>query len=209
MSIIFIIILFTFLVSYLTYQIYISNLNKILKFFIILFFIFISSILTALTLFIAPLTLVIIDKSGINFKFNKIATISLSVLLLVFSFNDLKKFFIFTYECNIIKNYTIDIIDTNYNNNMIDKMYIENIPYELHNKSVSKVHYSNIYSDINKTKIIANIYNIVTPDTFFNSQLQKEISGISVDSACGYTYSGMAKYDYGIKTILTKRTTNE
>lgn len=109
MSIIFIIILFTFLVSYLTYQIYISNLNKILKFFIILFFIFISSILTALTLFIVPLTLVIMDKSGINFKFNKIATISLSVLLLVFSFNDLKKFFIFTYECNIRKNYIIDI----------------------------------------------------------------------------------------------------
>lgn len=209
MSIIFIIILFTFLVSYLTYQIYISNLNKILKFFIILFFIFISSILTALTLFIVPFALLIMDKSGINFKFNKIATISLSVLLLVFSFNDLKKFFIFTYECNIRKNYIIDIIDTNYNKNTIDKMYIENIPYELHNKSVSKVHYSNIYSDINKTKIIANIYNIVTPDTFFNSQLQKEISGINADFVCGYTYNGMTKYNYDIKTILTKKITNE
>ncbi|WP_170020303.1 hypothetical protein [Campylobacter sp. RM16190] len=184
-------------------QIYLSNLNKILKFVLMLACLAISGVSTLFSIFLTPLFLSIFQKKQI--KFDKRVAFVLAVLLSAVSFIDVKNRIVYEYKCNIEKDYEIIIIDNNFTLDDLDNMCVSFSNMRDSPKFTQKLNNINIYSDTNKTKIVAKIYNIYCPNSFILSGIQKEISGTEGGLFCGYTKTGLLEYNYELKQILKNK----
>jgi hypothetical protein len=184
-------------------QIYLSNLNKILKFVSMLTCLAISGVSTLFSIFLTPLFLGVFQKRQI--KFDKKVAFALAVLLAAIGFIDVRNRVVYEYKCNIQKDYEIIIVDNNFTLNDLDNMYASFSGERNSSKFTQKLNNINIYRDTNKTKAVAKIYNIYCPNSFILSSIQKEISGTEGGLFCGYTKTGLLEYNYELKQILKNK----
>lgn len=201
MSIFVLIIVFCFVTAFLMHQIYLLNLNRIVKFIIIVLIFFLSCISVKLSLFLIPIFLVIL-KNKFNKKFNKTIVTIISVIVTAFSFNAVKNYIVFVFKC-YNRDYYIKIVDNNYTYKDIDNMYIDFPINDIEkNKSKYLIHDASIYKDENRTKIIAKVYNVNVKNSYLDAELGKIMHGGADSQKCGYSWGGMVKYNYEAKQIL-------
>ena len=84
-------------------------------------------------------------------------------------------------------------------------MYVDFSGKQDDSKFTKKLNDINIYSDTNKTKMVAKIYNIYCPNSFILASIQKEISGTEGGLSCGYTKTGLLQYNYELKQMLAEK----
>lgn len=185
------------------YQIYLSNLNKILKFASMLTCLAMSGVSTLFSVLLTPFFLGLFQKRQI--KFDKKIVFVLAILLASISFMDVKNRIVYEYKCNIQKDYEIIVLDSNFTLSDLDNMYVDFSGEQDDSKFNKKLNNINIYSDIHKTKVVAKIYNIYCPNSFILASIQKEISGTEGGLSCGYTKTGLLQYNYQLKQILAEK----
>ena len=185
------------------YQIYLSNLNKILKFASMLTCLAMSGVSTLFSVLLTPFFLGLFQKRQI--KFDKKIVFVLAILLASISFMDVKNRIVYEYKCNIQKDYEIIVLDSNFTLSDLDNMYVDFSGEQDDSKFNKKLNNINIYSDIHKTKVVAKIYNIYCPNSFILASIQKEISGTEGGLSCGYTKTGLLQYNYELKQILAEK----
>ena len=185
------------------YQIYLSNLNKILKFASMLTCLAMSGVSTLFSVLLTPFFLGLFQKRQI--KFDKKIVFVLAILLASISFMDVKNRIVYEYKCNIQKDYEIIVLDSNFTLSDLDNMYVDFSGEQDDSKFNKKLNNINIYSDIHKTKVVAKIYNIYCPNSFILASIQKEISGTEGGLSCGYTKTGLLQYNYQLKQMLAEK----
>lgn len=185
------------------YQIYLSNLNKILKFASMLTCLAMSGVSTLFSVLLTPFFLGLFQKRQI--KFDKKIVFVLAILLASISFMDVKNRIVYEYKCNIQKDYEIIVLDSNFTLSDLDNMYVDFSGEQDDSKFTKKLNDINIYSDTNKTKMVAKIYNIYCPNSFILASIQKEISGTEGGLSCGYTKTGLLQYNYELKQMLAEK----
>ncbi|QKG28721.1 hypothetical protein [Campylobacter sp. RM16187] len=164
-------------------QIYLSNLNKILKLALMLTCLIISGVSTLFSIFLTPLFLSIFQKRQI--KFDKRVAFVLAVLLSAVSFIDVKNRIVYEYKCNIEKDYEIRIVKQDYKKEDIDEFYIDWISYS-RPKSVQKIHTINVYNKF-QGSVVAEVYTIYLPNGFIANELHKmTVGGNESGINCGY-----------------------
>lgn len=203
MSAVILIIIISFAWAIVIYQIYLSNLNKILKFASMLTCLAMSGVSTLFSVLLTPFFLGLFQKRQI--KFDKKIVFVLAILLASISFIDVKNRIVYEYKCNIQKDYEIIVLDSNFTLNDLDNMYVDFSGEQDDSKFTKKLNDINIYSDTNKTKMVAKIYNIYCPNSFILASIQKEISGTEGGLSCGYTKTGLLQYNYELKQILAEK----
>lgn|GEM_PF-1625892 len=203
MSAVVFIIMISFAWAIVIYQIYLSNLNKILKFASMLTCLAMSSVSTLFSVLLTPFFLGLFQKRQI--KFDKKIVFVLAILLASISFIDVKNRIVYEYKCNIQKDYEIIVLDSNFTLSDLDNMYVDFSGEQDDSKFTKKLNDINIYSDTNKTKMVAKIYNIYCPNSFILASIQKEISGTEGGLSCGYTKTGLLQYNYELKQMLAEK----
>ena len=203
MSAVILIIIISFAWAIVIYQIYLSNLNKILKFASMLTCLAMSGVSTLFPVLLTPFFLGLFQKRQI--KFDKKIVFVLAILLASISFIDVKNRIVYEYKCNIQKDYEIIVLDSNFTLSDLDNMYVDFSGEQDDSKFTKKLNDINIYSDTNKTKMVAKIYNIYCPNSFILASIQKEISGTEGGLSCGYTKTGLLQYNYELKQILAEK----
>ena len=203
MSAVVLIIMISFAWAIVIYQIYLSNLNKILKFASMLTCLAMSSVSTLFSVLLTPFFLGLFQKRQI--KFDKKIVFVLAILLASISFIDVKNRIVYEYKCNIQKDYEIIVLDSNFTLSDLDNMYVDFSGEQDDSKFTKKLNDINIYSDTNKTKMVAKIYNIYCPNSFILASIQKEISGTEGGLSCGYTKTGLLQYNYKLKQMLAEK----
>ena len=203
MSAVVLIIMISFAWAIVIYQIYLSNLNKILKFASMLMCLAMSGVSTLFPVLLTPFFLGLFQKRQI--KFDKKIVFVLAILLASISFIDVKNRIVYEYKCNIQKDYEIIVLDSNFTLSDLDNMYVDFSGKQDDSKFTKKLNDINIYSDTNKTKMVAKIYNIYCPNSFILASIQKEISGTEGGLSCGYTKTGLLQYNYELKQILAEK----
>ena len=203
MSAVVLITMISFAWAIVIYQIYLSNLNKILKFASMLTCLAMSGVSTLFSVLLTPFFLGLFQKRQI--KFDKKIVFVLAILLASISFMDVKNRIVYEYKCNIQKDYKIIILDSNFTLSDLDNMYVDFSGEQDDSKFNKKLNNINIYSDIHKTKVVAKIYNIYCPNSFILASIQKEISGTEGGLSCGYTKTGLLQYNYQLKQILAEK----
>ncbi|WP_454991744.1 hypothetical protein [Campylobacter rectus] len=197
------IIIISFAWAIVIYQIYLSNLNKILKFASMLTCLAMSGVSTLFPVLLTPFFLGLFQKRQI--KFDKKIVFVLAILLASISFIDVKNRIVYEYKCNIQKDYEIIVLDSNFTLSDLDNMYVDFSGEQDDSKFTKKLNDINIYSDTNKTKMVAKIYNIYCPNSFILASIQKEISGTEGGLSCGYTKTGLLQYNYELKQMLAEK----
>ena len=197
------IIIISFAWAIVIYQIYLSNLNKILKFASMLTCLAMSGVSTLFSVLLTPFFLGLFQKRQI--KFDKKIVFVLAILLASISFMDVKNRIVYEYKCNIQKDYEIIVLDSNFTLSDLDNMYVDFSGEQDDSKFNKKLNNINIYSDIHKTKVVAKIYNIYCPNSFILASIQKEISGTEGGLSCGYTKTGLLQYNYELKQMLAEK----
>lgn len=203
MSAVILIIIISFAWAIVIYQIYLSNLNKILKFASMLTCLAMSGVSTLFPVLLTPFFLGLFQKRQI--KFDKKIVFVLAILLASISFIDVKNRIVYEYKCNIQKDYEIIVLDSNFTLSDLDNMYVDFSGEQDDSKFTKKLNNINIYSDTNKTKMVAKIYNIYCPNSFILASIQKEISGTEGGLSCGYTKTGLLQYNYELKQMLAEK----
>ncbi len=203
MSAVVLIIMISFAWAIVIYQIYLSNLNKILKFVSMLTCLAMSGVSTLFSVLLTPFFLGLFQKRQI--KFDKKIVFILAILLASISFIDVKNRIVYEYKCNIQKDYEIIVLDSNFTLSDLDNMYVDFLGEQDDSKFTKKLNNINIYSDTHKTKVVAKIYNIYCPNSFILASIQKEISGTEGGLSCGYTKTGLLQYNYELKQILAEK----
>lgn len=203
MSAVILIIIISFAWAIVIYQIYLSNLNKILKFASMLTCLAMSGVSTLFPVLLTPFFLGLFQKRQI--KFDKKIVFVLAILLASISFIDVKNRIVYEYKCNIQKDYEIIVLDSNFTLSDLDNMYVDFSGEQDDSKFTKKLNDINIYSDTNKTKMVAKIYNIYCPNSFILASIQKEISGTEGGLSCGYTKTGLLQYNYELKQMLAEK----
>ena len=203
MSAVVLIIMISFAWAIAIYQIYLSNLNKILKFASMLTCLAMSSVSTLFSVLLTPFFLGLFQKRQI--KFDKKIVFVLAILLASISFMDVKNRIVYEYKCNIQKDYEIIVLDSNFTLSDLDNMYVDFLGEQDDSKFTKKLNNINIYSDAHKTKVVAKIYNIYCPNSFILASIQKEISGTEGGLSCGYTKTGLLQYNYELKQMLAEK----
>ncbi|MGP1534278.1 MAG: hypothetical protein ACTTJF_09445 [Campylobacter sp.] len=203
MSAVALIIMISFAWAIVIYQIYLSNLNKILKFASMLTCLAMSGVSTLFSVLLTPFFLGLFQKRQI--KFDKKIVFILVILLASISFMDVKNRIVYEYKCNIQKDYEIIVLDSNFTLSDLDNMYVDFSGEQDDSKFTKKLNNINIYSDMHKTKVVAKIYNIYCPNSFILASIQKEISGTEDGLSCGYTKTGLLQYNYQLKQILAEK----
>lgn len=203
MSAVVLITMISFAWAIVIYQIYLSNLNKILKFASMLTCLAMSGVSTLFSVLLTPFFLGLFQKRQI--KFDKKIVFVLAILLASISFMDVKNRIVYEYKCNIQKDYEIIVLDSNFTLSDLDNMYVDFSGEQDDSKFTKKLNNINIYSDMHKTKVVAKIYNIYCPNSFILASIQKEISGTEGGLSCGYTKTGLLQYNYELKQILTEK----
>ena len=203
MSAVILIIIISFAWAIVIYQIYLSNLNKILKFASMLTCLAMSGVSTLFSVLLTPFFLGLFQKRQI--KFDKKIVFVLAILLASISFMDVKNRIVYEYKCNIQKDYEIIVLDSNFTLSDLDNMYVDFSGEQDDSKFTKKLNDINIYSDTNKTKMVAKIYNIYCPNSFILASIQKEISGTEGGLSCGYTKTGLLQYNYELKQMLAEK----
>lgn len=203
MSAVILIIIISFAWAIVIYQIYLSNLNKILKFASMLTCLAMSGVSTLFSVLLTPFFLGLFQKRQI--KFDKKIVFVLAILLASISFMDVKNRIVYEYKCNIQKDYEIIVLDSNFTLSDLDNMYVDFSGEQDDSKFTKKLNDINIYSDTNKTKMLAKIYNIYCPNSFILASIQKEISGTEGGLSCGYTKTGLLQYNYELKQMLAEK----
>jgi len=203
MSAVVLIIMISFAWAIVIYQIYLSNLNKILKFASMLMCLAMSGVSTLFSVLLTPFFLGLFQKRQI--KFDKKIVFVLAILLASISFMDVKNRIVYEYKCNIQKDYEIIVLDSNFTLSDLDNMYVDFSGKQDDSKFTKKLNDINIYSDTNKTKMVAKIYNIYCPNSFILASIQKEISGTEGGLSCGYTKTGLLQYNYELKQMLAEK----
>lgn len=203
MSAVVLIIMISFAWAIVIYQIYLSNLNKILKFVSMLTCLAMSGVSTLFSVLLTPFFLGLFQKRQI--KFDKKIVFILAILLASISFIDVKNRIVYEYKCNIQKDYEIIVLDSNFTLSDLDNMYVDFLGEQDDSKFTKKLNNINIYSDTHKTKVVAKIYNIYCPNSFILASIQKEISGTKGGLSCGYTKTGLLQYNYELKQILAEK----
>lgn len=203
MSAVILIIIISFAWAIVIYQIYLSNLNKILKFASMLTCLAMSGVSTLFSVLLTPFFLGLFQKRQI--KFDKKIVFVLAILLASISFIDVKNRIVYEYKCNIQKDYEIIVLDSNFTLSDLDNMYVDFSGEQDDSKFTKKLNDINIYSDTNKTKMLAKIYNIYCPNSFILASIQKEISGTEGGLSCGYTKTGLLQYNYELKQMLAEK----
>ena len=203
MSAVVLIIMISFAWAIAIYQIYLSNLNKILKFVSMLTCLAMSGVSTLFSVLLTPFFLGLFHKRQI--KFDKKIVFILAILLASISFIDVKNRIVYEYKCNIQKDYEIIVLDSNFTLSDLDNMYVDFLGEQDDSKFTKKLNNINIYSDTHKTKVVAKIYNIYCPNSFILASIQKEISGTKGGLSCGYTKTGLLQYNYELKQILAEK----
>ena len=203
MSAVILIIIISFAWAIVIYQIYLSNLNKILKFASMLTCLAISGVSTLFSVLLTPFFLGLFQKRQI--KFVKKVVFVLAILLASTSFIDVKNRIVYEYKCNIQKDHEIIVLDSSFTLSDLDNMYVDFSGEQDDSKFTKKLNNINIYSDTHKTKVVAKIYNIYCPNSFILSSIQKEISGTEGGLSCGYTKTGLLQYNYELKQMLAEK----
>lgn len=203
MSAVILIIIISFAWAIVIYQIYLSNLNKILKFASMLTCLAISGVSTLFSVLLTPFFLGLFKKRQI--KFVKKVVFVLAILLASTSFIDVKNRIVYEYKCNIQKDYGIIVLDSSFTLSDLDNMYVYFSGEQDDSKITKKLNNINIYSDTHKTKVVAKIYNIYCPNSFILASIQKEISGTEGGLSCGYTKTSLLQYNYQLKQILAEK----
>ena len=203
MSAVILIIIISFAWAIVIYQIYLSNLHKILKFASMLTCLAMSGVSTLFSVLLTPFFLGLFQKRQI--KFDKKIVFVLAILLASISFIDVKNRIVYEYKCNIQKDYEIIVLDSNFTLSDLDNMYVDFSGEQDDSKFTKKLNDINIYSDTNKTKMVAKIYNIYCPNSFILASIQKEISGTEGGLSCGYTKTGLLQYNYELKQMLAEK----
>ena len=203
MSAVVLIIMISFAWAIAIYQIYLSNLNKILKFASMLTCLAMSGVSTLFPVLLTPFFLGLFQKRQI--KFDKKIVFVLAILLASISFIDVKNRIVYEYKCNIQKDYEIIVLDSNFTLSDLDNMYVDFSGEQDDSKFTKKLNDINIYSDTNKTKMVAKIYNIYCTNSFILASIQKEISGTEGGLSCGYTKTGLLQYNYELKQMLAEK----
>ena len=203
MSAVVLITMISFAWAIVIYQIYLSNLNKILKFASMLTCLAMSGVSTLFSVLLTPFFLGLFQKRQI--KFDKKIVFVLAILLASISFMDVKNRIVYEYKCNIQKDYEIIVLDSNFTLSDLDNMYVDFSGEQDDSKFNKKLNNINIYSDIHKTKVVAKIYNIYCPNSFILASIQKEISGTEGGLSCGYTKTGLLQYNYELKQMLAEK----
>ena len=203
MSAVILIIIISFAWAIVIYRIYLSNLNKILKFASMLTCLTMSSVSTLFSVLLTPFFLGLFQKRQI--KFDKKIVFVLAILLASISFMDVKNRIVYEYKCNIQKDYEIIVFDSSFTLSDLDNMYVDFSGEQDDSKFIKKLNNINIYSDTHKTKVLAKIYNIYCPNSFILASIQKEISGTEGGLSCGYTKTGLLQYNYELKQILVEK----
>ena len=203
MSAVVLIIMISFAWAIAIYQIYLSNLNKILKFASMLTCLAASGVSTLFSVLLTPFFLGLFQKRQI--KFDKKVVFALAILLTSISFMDVKNRIVYEYKCNIQKDYEIIVLDSNFTLSDLDNMYVDFLGEQDDSKFTKKLNNINIYSDAHKTKVVAKIYNIYCPNSFILASIQKEISGTEGGLSCGYTKTGLLQYNYELKQMLAEK----
>lgn len=203
MSAVILIIIISFAWAIVIYQIYLSNLNKILKFASMLTCLAMLGVSTLFSVLLTPFFLGLFQKRQI--KFDKKIVFVLAILLASISFIDVKNRIVYEYKCNIQKDYEIIVLDSNFTLSDLDNMYVDFSGEQDDSKFTKKLNDINIYSDTNKTKMVAKIYNIYCPNSFILASIQKEISGTEGGLSCGYIKTGLLQYNYKLKQMLAEK----
>ncbi len=153
MSAVVLITMISFAWAIVIYQIYLSNLNKILKFASMLTCLAMSGVSTLFSVLLTPFFLGLFQKRQI--KFDKKIIFVLVILLASISFMDVKNHIVYEYKCNIQKDYEIIVLDSNFTLSDLDNMYVDFSGEQNDSKFTKKLNNINIYSDAYKTKVVA------------------------------------------------------
>ncbi|QCD46795.1 hypothetical protein [Campylobacter rectus] len=178
-------------------QIYLSNLNKSLKFISILSCVIISTALLMFPMFIMPIFLSIFHRK--NIKFDKEFTPWVVLFLAIVNFDDARFFITYQYKCNIQKDNGIVALDTNYTKHDVEKFRILSSNEKLPNK-ISRYHKYNILD--NKDNLVAKAYEIYIPYGMVFNEIHKAIMGKNGGKSCGFDGE---KGDIEIKQILKNK----
>lgn len=178
-------------------QIYLSNLNKILKFVSILTCVIISTTLLIFPIFIMPIFLSIFHRK--NIKFNKEIILWVVLFLAVINFDDARFFITYQYKCNIQKDYGVVVLDNDYTKDDVEKFRILSSNEKFSNK-ISKHHKYNILD--NKDNLVAKAYEIYIPYGMVFNEIHKATIGKNGGKSCGFVGE---KGDIEIKQFLKNK----
>lgn len=178
-------------------QIYLSNLNKIIKFVSILSCWVASIVLLSFSLFIMPIFLSILQRK--NIEIDKQFTLWVALFLAVINFDDARRLITYQYKCNIKKDYEVVVLDNNYTKHDVEKFRILSSNEKVPNK-ISKYHKYNILDD--KDNLVAKAYGIYIPYGMVFNEIHRAFMGDDGGEGCGFEGE---KGDIEIKQILKNK----